>query len=122
MVAAMDKDFNKKIGSRIRKIREKMGMTREEFSILTDLSESFLAAVENGTKGISAQTVYKICDSVNVTSDYLIFGKENGLELTLLINGLLGCLDVASREGAYNILREYVKVFQKEKKDASDVS
>ena len=98
-----------------------MGMTREEFSILTDLSESFLAAVENGTKGISAQTVYKICDSVNVTSDYLIFGKENGLELTLLINGLLGCLDVASREGAYNILREYVKVFQKEKKDAADV-
>lgn len=112
----MDKDFNKSVGMRIRKIREKMNMTREEFSVMTDVSESFLAAVENGTKGISAQTVYKICSSTNVTSDYIVLGKNDDMESTLLINGLIWELDETLREGAYNILKEYVKAVKKTQK------
>ena len=40
------KDFNLTVGLRIREILEAMQMTRERFSELCGISDSFLAAVE----------------------------------------------------------------------------
>lgn len=102
----LDKDFNLKIGLRIREIREAYHMTLAEFSERCDLSESFLTAVEGGRKGITAKTLYKICTTMNISADYIVLGKGNGFEADAVIE-LLNTLDKSSRESAVRILREY---------------
>lgn len=62
------------IGKRLRKQREKLNMTREEFAEKACISPQFLAEIENGKKGMSVTTLYKICSIHNLSSDYLLFG------------------------------------------------
>lgn len=102
----LDKDFNLTIGLRIREIREAYRMTLAEFSERCDLSESFLTAVEGGRKGITSKTLYKICSTMNVSADYIVFGRDKGFEADAVIE-ILNTLDEHSREGAVRILREY---------------
>lgn len=104
-----DKDFNLTVGLRIREIRETYHMTQAEFSERCDLSESFLAAVEGGRKGVTSKTLYKICTTMNVSADYFIRGKNNGFETDTLTE-ILNSMDKRSREGAMRILREYADV------------
>jgi len=63
------------IGKRLRKQREKLNMTREEFAEKACISPQFLAEIENGKKGMSVTTLYKICNSYNLSADYLLFGR-----------------------------------------------
>ncbi|WP_432408706.1 helix-turn-helix domain-containing protein [Wukongibacter sp. M2B1] len=65
-----------KIGERIRQQRERIGMTREEFSEQISISPQFLAEIENGKKGMSYVTLYKICDKFNISADYILMGRE----------------------------------------------
>lgn len=56
----MSKELNEAIGGRIRAYRESLGMNREAFSEQIGLSPQFLAEAENGKKGLSAESIYKI--------------------------------------------------------------
>lgn len=106
-----DKDFNLIVGLRIREIREACHMTRAQFSEKCNLSDSFLNDVENGKKGISTKTLYKICTSMNVSADYFICGHENGFESDMVIE-ILNSLDKYPKEGAVRILQEYIDIIQ----------
>lgn len=114
----LDKDFNLIVGLRIREIREVYQMTQAEFSERCDLSESFLAAVESGRKGVTSKTLFKICTAMNVSADYFIRGNDNNFETDMLLE-VLNSMDKRSREGAVRILREYADVIHhlQEKKE-----
>lgn len=71
----MDKTTIHIIGKRLRKQREKLNMTREEFAEKANISPQFLAEIENGKKGMSVNTLYKICKNYNLSADYLLFGR-----------------------------------------------
>ncbi len=115
-----DKDFNLTVGLRIREIRETYHMTQAEFSERCNLSESFLAAVEGGRKGITSKTLYKICTEMNVSADYFIRGKNNGFEVDTLVE-IINSLDKRSREGALRMLREFADVvYQLQTKDRKE--
>ncbi|MEF9895939.1 MAG: helix-turn-helix domain-containing protein, partial [Clostridia bacterium] len=49
----MKKEINVEIGARIRKKREALGLTREQLAEKADMSVTFLAEVELGSKGVS---------------------------------------------------------------------
>lgn len=69
-------DYNLfQIGKRIRRHREKLNLTREEFAERACISPQFLAEIENGKKGMSVKTLYNICKSFDLSSDYLLFGE-----------------------------------------------
>ncbi len=102
----LDKDFNLTVGLRIREIRESMHMTREHFSELCGISDSFLAAVENGKKSITSKTIFKICSNAHISADYIILGNHNDFESDTAIE-LLKNMTPEEREYAYRILREY---------------
>jgi transcriptional regulator with XRE-family HTH domain len=40
-----------------------------------DISINFLSEIENGKKGFSAETLYKLCSEHNISADYILFGK-----------------------------------------------
>ena len=70
----MAKKINEAIGGRLRAYRESLGMNRESFSEQVGLSPQFLAEAENGKKGLSAESIYKICSSSELSADYLVLG------------------------------------------------
>lgn len=75
------KELNVEIGGRIRAYRESLGMTRETFSEQVGISPQFLAEAEKGTKGLSAESIYKICKNGGMSADYLVLGKIGNSEL-----------------------------------------
>lgn len=83
-------EINEAIGGRIRMYRESLGMNREAFSEMIGLSPQFLAEAENGKKGLSATSIYKICSSSGMSADYLVLGRIKKDKLkTPLDNALL---------------------------------
>ncbi len=69
----MDKES---IGKRVRRQRESMSLTRDQYAERIEISPQFLAEIENGKKGMSAETLYKICASSGGSADYILFGKQ----------------------------------------------
>jgi transcriptional regulator with XRE-family HTH domain len=67
----------KEFGLRVRNARKRLHLNKDEFSEQIDISAGFLNEIECGVKGASLETVIKISESTGVTTDYLIFGKEN---------------------------------------------
>lgn len=62
--------------TRIRKAREDMGYTREQFAEKLDVSVSYLAELERGRTGISVKLLIKVCRVLGLSSDYILFGTE----------------------------------------------
>lgn len=107
----IDKDFNLIIGLRIREIREALHMTREQFSELCGISDSFLGAVENGKKSITSKTLFKICTNAHISADYIILGNHNDFQIDMILE-LLRELDEPQRESAIRILSEFVSAIR----------
>lgn len=70
----MEREILPQIGKRLRREREDRGYTREKFAELAGISPQFLAEIENGKKGMSSTTLYKICTSFDISADYLLLG------------------------------------------------
>lgn len=62
--------------TRIRKAREDMGYTREQFAEKLDVSVSYLAELERGRIGISVKLLVKVCQVLGLSADYVLFGKD----------------------------------------------
>lgn len=65
------------IGKRITKIREDMGMTKEEFAKHLGISGQYLGTVEHGKSYLSIDKLKKLCDFTNLSADYILFGKDS---------------------------------------------
>ena len=61
---------------RIRKAREDLGYTREKFAEKLDVSVSYLAELERGRTGISVKMLIKVCNTLGLSADYVLFGIE----------------------------------------------
>ena len=61
---------------RIRKPREELGYTREQFAEKLDVSVSYLAELERGRTGISVKMLKKVCSVLGLSADYVLFGAE----------------------------------------------
>jgi transcriptional regulator with XRE-family HTH domain len=70
----MKENIMMQIGKRLRRQREKLNMSREYFAEEAGISPQFLAEIENGKKGMSVSTLYKLCINFNISADYLLFG------------------------------------------------
>ena len=65
------------IGSRIRKQREYLGYTREQFAELLEVTPKFCSDIELGVKGMSVLTLCKISSTLLLTTDYILFGRAD---------------------------------------------
>ena len=70
------------VGKRLRRVRTQQSLTREQFAEQVGISPQFLAEIENGKKGMSADTLYKICTRFNLSADYLLLGKSSATQLS----------------------------------------
>lgn len=73
-------EFNfKEFGSRIRNARKKSDFTIEKLCEIVDISPSFLGSVERGESRISIEKLYKLSETLNVSTDYLLKGEKKYL-------------------------------------------
>ncbi|NMA96257.1 MAG: helix-turn-helix transcriptional regulator [Clostridiales bacterium] len=83
---------NNSIGKRIRNAREKLKLTREEFSELIGLSSFYVGQLERGERQMSLNTLIKISSHLHVSTDYLIYGdKDNYVEKSRILILLNRC-------------------------------
>lgn len=74
MRAPLDKDFKLAMGERIRKKREEMHMSRDQFAELIDMTTHSVAQIELGNRAASYISLRKICSLLGVTADYVLYG------------------------------------------------
>lgn len=70
-------DLREIIGNRIREYRIENRLTQAEFAEVMDISVNFLSEVENGKKGMSQDTIYRLCKHFKLSADYILFGAED---------------------------------------------
>lgn len=65
-------------GIRIRYLREEKRYTREKLAELAEISPKFLYEIEVGSKGFSADTLYKLSEALDTNADYILYGEYRG--------------------------------------------
>lgn len=81
-------DINyQKLGWRIKKSRENMGLSQESFAEKVDLSVTHVSNIENGNSKVSLNSIMAIANTLNVTVDYLlrdsIINQANAVQIDL---------------------------------------
>lgn len=86
----MNNTLNKiEVGERIRQLRLLNHYTQFEFAELLDISVNFLSEIENGKKGLSIETLARLCNGTTTSADYILFGDSGAqLDLISIVNSL----------------------------------
>lgn len=67
----MNLDF-KKLGVRLRAVREKRKLTQEELAEMIGMSNNFISNIERNYSIPSLETLVKICNALEITPDYVL--------------------------------------------------
>jgi len=101
-------ELNNRIGKRVRTQREFLGITREGLRDYVNISPQFLSEIERGVKGVSAETLYKLCEGLGLSADYLLMGKESSADVSA-ISATLSTLDPKYVPLAEDLLKTFIK-------------
>lgn len=85
------KEINIQIGERIKLARENAGLTQEQLAERIEVSPQYISDLERGVVGTSLATLKRICISLAVSADDILFGSsgETGAEdISLLCRDL----------------------------------
>lgn len=69
--------LNTQIGQRIQLSREQAGLTQEQLAEKLGLSTQFISTIERGIYGASLETIVKLCDVLDISSDWLLLGRRS---------------------------------------------
>ena len=94
------------IGTRIRRQREFLGLTREQLAELVDVTPKFCSDIELGVKGMSVQTLCKLSEVLRLSTDYILYGDIEESDSTEIERMLKQC---SATEHQY--AEELLKVF-----------
>jgi len=70
----MDKCQLTEIGERLRKHRNELKLSREQFSELAGISASFYGQLEVGTSQMSIDTLVSLSKALHLPLEYILFG------------------------------------------------
>ena len=69
-------DYRKKVGSRIRRLREARRLSQEEFAETSGIHHAFLAALEQGKVDPTVATLLRVALALRVSMSALVRGIE----------------------------------------------
>ena len=86
----MTKQERVAMGHRLRQQRTLLGLTREEFAELADISAGYYGQIEVGTSQMSIDTLIKLSKTSQLSMEYILLGEEYGsfIELAPNLSGL----------------------------------
>lgn len=68
----MTRDFYKKLGKKIRDIRNRQNLSREKLAELADINTYYLGEIERGEKKVSIDFLIKICNVLKIKLHELV--------------------------------------------------
>ena len=114
----MKRKVDQSVNYRLREIREELHLSREAMAEQIDISTHFLAEIETGRKGLSAQTIQRACQRLSISADYLLLGKREK-EGESIIEEMLSNLEAPYREMAKEILKNFILAVSLAKEEGS---
>ena len=61
-------------------MRTQLGLTQETLSELTDTTPQAISNYERGERELKATTIIKMANALNITTDYLLTGKDSAIK------------------------------------------
>ena len=102
------KSVNGVFGRKLAHVRKMHNLEQLEFAKRLNVSVQTISRYERGVKGISADTLYKICIRLSISADTVLPGKRASANTSALIE-LIATLD----EKYIPILEDIIKSFVK---------
>lgn len=81
----MDNTFLTDMGSRIAQRRKELHLTQEELSELMGVSSQTISCIELGKKAVRPDNLARLCTELDISSDYILFGKRSETQMGDLI-------------------------------------
>ena len=100
------------VGKRVRRQRESMSLTRDQFAEQISISPQFLAEIENGKKGMSAETLYKICERSGASADYILMGRQSFADIKTPAAELLDQIPPQYTEILEDVLKSFLQTIK----------
>lgn len=88
------------IGNNIKKYRKSKGFTQAQLAEMIDISTIHMSHMETGSVSMSLECLIKICDSLDISPDDLLFGeyKLNSISATKQLSRIMDNLTVDERK------------------------
>lgn len=104
------KELNIQIGERIRYSRETSELTQEKLAEMIDVSIQYISDLERVVVGTSIPTMIKLCETLKVSSDYILLGRIEKNDLSDIIERLrfLSPNELQIVEKGINVLLEAI--------------
>ena len=80
------KEINIQIGEQVRIAREQARLTQEMLAEKIEVSPQYISDLERGVVGIALPTLKKLCSTLAVSSDRILFGASTDDRGTILSN------------------------------------
>lgn len=102
------------VGDRLRIKRTLLGMTQDEIAEKINRATKYYADIERGNCGMSIETLLALSDTLDMSLDYILFGKsvqDNAISHTNEVEAIMGLLDNCSernRDYALRILKLFL--------------
>ena len=94
------------IGTRIRRQRERIGLTQEQLGEACGLSCSFVGHIERGTRKLSVESLYKLASVLDTSADYLLFDNVlSDASLPVEISAILQSSDRIKQQQFWRTVR-----------------
>ena len=72
------------MGARLSKRRKQLGLTQDELAEKASTTTQTISTAETGKKALRPENVLKLCNALDISTDYLFRGRINQEDLTLL--------------------------------------
>ena len=94
----------------IKKLREKRNVTQVRLSTAVDVAQETISAYESGKSMPSADTLIRIADFLNTSTDYLLGRIKDDVSLNQIVNEVID-------EKINTLLNNYAKLTDKQRDD-----
>lgn len=98
------------VGEKVKQKRLQKHLTREQLAEQCDISVSYIAHIERGTKSLSLETAVKICNVLDVSLDYLLLDEiQHHDRVFSALESEVSKLSPAKRETFFKFTRLIIK-------------
>ena len=102
--------FLTNMGIRIAQRRKELRITQEQLAEKMGVSIQTISCVELGKKAIRPENLANLCSHLNITADYILYGKRNEQQM----NDTIAKLSVLT-EQEYSVVKELIDLLYKQK-------
>lgn len=81
----MKNEFLIEMGKRLAERRKELDLTQEKLAEKVDVSLQTISNIELGKKAVRPDNLAKLCRELDITSDYILYGKRSKEQLDTLI-------------------------------------